>query len=396
MFHRYTRALLFYLAGLIGFGPMATDLYLASLPKIAAAMQTNGLMVQLTLSLFFAGFSLGQLIWGPLSDRCGRRPVLFLAIALFVFASLACAGSRSIAELIIFRVFQAFGACAGVVMAMAIVKDLFPEADSMVQVLSSMLGVTILLPMIAPLLGGYLLLWLGWRANFYFLAIYGVFMIILTCFLRETYPREKRQPLAVRQLLAIQRRQLRSLPFIFAGVAVAANFSVLFSFLVSSPVIYIQIYHLSVTQFGGMFALNVLGLGSGMLALPYLRKRFAPRAVVRSATAVSYAGAVVMAACLLFLPHNYWSIALPCFVTMLGVGSLYPQLTTFALQQVAAYTGVASSLLSTLRFLVAALTSLFMGVLIKSSAIALPVVMLLLISIHAICMRRYFATCASA
>lgn len=166
------------LTALVAFGPLSTDMYLPSLPAMKAEFGASVSDVQLTLSIFLAGFAVSQLLYGPLSDRFGRRPILIFGIFAYGIASVACFLATSIEMLIVARFFQAFGACSGPVLGRAIVRDVFGQ-DRAAQVLAYMGSAMALAPAVAPLAGGYLQVWFGWQASFVFLAGFAFLLVLL-------------------------------------------------------------------------------------------------------------------------------------------------------------------------------------------------------------------------
>ena len=239
-FNHKKTIMVIYLAALAAFPPFSTDIYLASMPIIQQNFHVSGLLVQWTLSLFFIGFAVAQLFWGPLSDQLGRKPVIFIGLIIYFVASIMCAWSHTIYFLIIARLIQAIGACSGVVMALAIVKDNFSERRQMSKILSIILSVMVIAPMIAPILGSFLLVHINWQANFYFLASYALLLIIATVFFAESYLPKQRKVLVMNKLLEAYRQQICHLPFLLVTFATATNFSVMFAFIAASPFVYIK------------------------------------------------------------------------------------------------------------------------------------------------------------
>ena len=180
------------LGTLTALGPMSIDMYLPGLPAIGRDLEASPGEVQLTLSLFFIGFAVGQLAYGPLSDRYGRRPMLVGGLIVYIGTCAWCAVAQSIDELVWARFLNALGAGAGAVIARATVRDLF-ETDRGAQVLSLMLLVTALAPLLAPLTGGYVLKFFGWRAIFWILTVFGgIAVTAAVLFLPESNPKERR------------------------------------------------------------------------------------------------------------------------------------------------------------------------------------------------------------
>ena len=384
--------MIIYLAAMAASPPFSTDVYLASMPNIAHVFHTSSTHVQLTLSLFFIGFALAQLFWGPLSDRIGRKPVVFWGLLIYFIASLLCAWSTNITFLILARILQAVGACSGVVVAMAIVKDSFPEHVTMSKVLSIMLSVMMIAPMIAPVIGSFLLMHFNWRANFYFLAIYAFLLILAAFFFHESYPVDIRKPLPINSLLQAYVEQIKCRRFLLATFAVSTNFSVMFAFIASSPFIYINLYHLSPGLFGYFFAFNASALIFGNISLSQLKKcQFTTQKIIIFAVIISILGALSMLLAIILGINSIWEVTIPAFIATYGAGILYAELTTCVLQNVVAYTGIASSLLGVHRFVLAGFISLLMGLIIHGTAWPLGVVMLILSCLTGISMWRYFS-----
>lgn len=171
---------------LVALGPLATDIYLPALPELTKALNTTTSNAQLTLSIYFIGFAFGQLIYGPLSDRYGRKPILQIGLVIFIISSVIASLATSIESLLIARLFQSLGGCAGPVLGRAMVRDMFSPEDAG-QVLSHIASVMAIAPAVAPIIGGALTIAYGWEANFIFLFIYGfVILLVMTIKLPES------------------------------------------------------------------------------------------------------------------------------------------------------------------------------------------------------------------
>jgi DHA1 family bicyclomycin/chloramphenicol resistance-like MFS transporter len=390
IFKKKTITLIIYLAALVAFAPCSTDMYLASMPSLQTYFKTSMSNVQSTLSMFFIVFAIVQLFWGPLADRIGRKPIIFIGTSIFILGSLLCANSDSIHSLIIARMIQAAGACSGIVMAIAIVKDVFVEPKKIAPVLSGIMSAMMLAPMIAPIIGSYLLVHINWQSIFYFLAFYGLLIFFLTFFIKESYPKALRKPLPLKKLFNAYKEQLQCTPFFLASVAASTNFSVMFSFIASSSFIYIKIYHLPTHLFGYFFAGNVLALVLGNLLLISLERIMGNFVLIMIAISISTIGAISMLTSIYLAPQSIWGVAIPSFIATYGVGVLYPETMSCALKHVVHYNGLASSLVGTIRFIFAALAALLMGIVITSSALPLGIVMLFLNISTAASMLGYF------
>ena len=382
--------LIIYLAMLSAFAPFSTDIYLASMPVIQGLFRTSAASIQLTLSLFFVSFALMMLAWGPLSDRVGRKRVIFIGVGIFILGSLACALSQNITQLIAARIVQALGASSGTIVALAIVKDIFDQPERITRVLSILISVIMLAPMVAPIVGSYLLVNLGWRSNFYFLLGYGLLLLIGACFIAESYPVSQRKPLPINKLLSAYVDQVSEVPFALIILAGGANFSVMFAFIASSPFIYINIYHLATHLFGYFFAINAFAITCGSISLNKLKDSVSNKAIVIFALVAMWLGGITMLGAIHLWPHSIWSIVATSFLVTYGVGILFPELATYALNHVKAYTGLASSLIGAARFIAASIIGVVMGFVVTQSALPLAIVMLTLMAITSLALVFYF------
>ncbi|MBW7946153.1 MAG: multidrug effflux MFS transporter [Sphingomonadaceae bacterium] len=248
------------LGGLTAFGALSIDMYLPALPAIAADFGASDGVVERSLATFLAGLALGQLFYGPLSDRVGRRPPLIAGVAIYVLASVLCAFATSPNMLAALRFGQGVGACAGMVISRAIVRDVFDHQES-ARVFSLIMLVFGLAPVLAPLLGSYLMLVTNWRAIFVFMMLFGMVMLYAIVFrLGETRSdateatARGEHPIAALRLLATNRKLLGYM------LASACNSACLFTYISASPALLMGTYGVSPTGFGWLFGLNALGL----------------------------------------------------------------------------------------------------------------------------------------
>ena len=205
-----------FMSMLVSFAPAATDIYLSSMPIIQKVFRSSNSNIQLTLSLFFIGFAFSQLFWGPISDSFGRKKIAFIGISIFVLASVLCALSNSIQELIFYRILQSIGACSGIVIGISFIRDKFSNKNEMSKVLGYVLSAMMITPMIAPILGGYILNYSGWRANFYFLATYGVILLLGLFIIKESHPKKLRTSINPQFIIKAYILQLKNRNFVTA------------------------------------------------------------------------------------------------------------------------------------------------------------------------------------
>ena len=277
------------------FGPLSMDMYLPSLPTLATYFSTSVSKAQLTLSGFTIGFAICQLIYGPLSDRLGRKWVLVSGVTLYVVTSALCALTTNIDNLIVLRFFQAVGGGAGVVLTRAIVRDLYSKEEG-ARALSLLLLAPSLAALVGPFIGGYLLLWTSWASIFWLLAVLGVFILVLCIFkLPETLPMENRQSSSItnlfRECVSILRHR-QSLGYMMCG---AFSFAGMFAQLSGTPFVYIEIFGVSPENFGFLFACNVIGLMIGSYLNSRLVTRYGIRRMLVAGTSMALLGGLLLA-----------------------------------------------------------------------------------------------------
>lgn len=271
-----TTYLLFFVLGAVGaLTPLAIDMYLPAMPNLARDLGVAEGSVQITLTVYTAGFAIGQLIQGPLADSYGRRPVLIIGVALFAVASVMSALAEGIDALILIRGIQGFAGAAAAVIIQAIVRDMFDREDFS-RAMSFITLVITVAPLIAPLLGGYIAIWFGWRGIFWVLAVFSLIVIALVQWkIPETLREENRQPLHLVSILKHYAGLCRSpvvVGLIFSG---AFSFAGMFSFLTAGSFVYINIYHVEPNEFGYLFALNIIA----MIIMTMINGRFVKKSV---------------------------------------------------------------------------------------------------------------------
>jgi MFS transporter, DHA1 family, multidrug resistance protein len=382
--------LIIYLASLAAFAPFSTDIFLASMPIIQKTFHTTTERVQLTLTLFLFGYALAQLLWGPLSDRIGRKPVIFIGLFIYLIGSIISAISTNILMLIIGRIIQAIGACSGIVMSTAIIKDLYAGHD-MSKVFSKMMSVAMIAPMIAPIIGSYLLVHFNWQSNFYFLIAYCLLLLVASLYFKESYIKEMRTALPLNKLFSAYRKQISFMPFLLAVLALSCVFATMFAFISTASFIYLDIYKLHVEWFGWYFAINASSLILSNIILKHIHKQISKRKLVIMAISVSLFGEVCMLLALHYFPSTIWSVVVPSFVVTLGVGLGYPQLMSFAINNVLKYAGLASSLAGSAQFIIASIVATIVVYNITNVATPLPLSMLTLSLLSIFFVYIYFA-----
>ena len=333
---------------LAAFPPLSTDMYLPALPYLQKAWQQPMSIMNLTLVVFFATYCLSLLIYGPLSDRFGRRMPLLVGIAIYVFASLLCAFSGNVLSLIIFRIIQAAGAAAASVISMAITKDLY-EGHERQRLLAYMGVIMALAPMLAPVIGAWIMTWFSWPWIFVCQGAIGVFAWGGVFFLKE--PLKERSATGVKAIAGMYLQLLKNKKYL----ALVALFSLIvlphFSFIGSAADIYINKFSTSEQTFGYFFAFNAFAIMSGSYAFTRLHK------VIESSRllTLSFAG-IFLSGMLMYsgIFSGPWGLALPMAVASFSFGLSRPPSNNLILEQVEQGAGTASSFMIFIYFMIGA------------------------------------------
>ena len=364
------------LGALTALGPFTIDLYLPAFPAVSAELGVSAAAIQLTLTGTMIGFGFGQLIVGPWSDKIGRRLPLLLATGFHVLACVGAALSSDIVSLGIFRVLQGFGAAAGAVVAMAMVRDLF-GGKPLVKMLSRLALVSGLAPVLAPVIGSQLLLVMPWRGIFWVLAGYGiVVMIAVAIWIVETLPKERRTVPGHSSLGQRYRAVLGDRTFVGVAIIGAMTFTGLFSYLSSSPFLFQQVYDFSAQQYGVLFAINSLGIVVGVQTSSRLMHRYnvGPQNILIAATAV-----LVLTSAAIFtldmLGAGLWGTLIPLWFFIAGCGFTFPTVQVIALNSHGSEAGTAASVLGAANFGIAGLISPVVGLLGVGTAVPMASVM---------------------
>ena len=362
------------LGALTALGPFTVDLYLPAFPALESDFGVSTAVIQLTLTATAVGFGFGQLLVGPWSDRVGRRLPLVLATSLHVAASLGVAFAPDIVTLGVFRVLQGFGAAAGGVVAMAMVRDLFGGLP-LVRMLSRLALVNGLAPILAPVIGSQLLVILDWRGIFYFLAGYGIVVVLSTFFfIVETLPPARRMDTGHATVRERYRSVLTDRTFVGVAVISAMTFSGLFAYLSSSSFLFQEIYGLNPQEFGLLFAVNSIGVVLGVQASARLAKYFGPQWILSVTTAVLLLSAVLIVV-LDSLNLGLLGIVIPLWFFLTACGFGFPLVQVLALVNHPREAGTAASVLGALNFGLAGLTSPIAGLFGIHDAVPMGAVM---------------------
>ena len=321
-------AIVFILGLLAMLMPLSIDMYLPALPVISAQFGVPAGSTQMTLSTYILGFALGQLIYGPMADSFGRKPVVLGGTLVFAAAAVACALAQTIDQLIVMRFFHGLAAAAASVVINALMRDIYPK-EEFSRMMSFVMLVTTIAPLMAPIVGGWVLVWLSWHYIFWILAVAAILASAMIFFLiKETLPPERRQPFHIRTTIgnfAALFRHKRVLSYMLAS---GFSFAGMFSFLSAGPFVYIEINHVAPENFGYYFALNILFL----FVMTIFNSRFVRRigALNMFRSGVSMVSSNAMAVILDEFPHMAVTASSLAGTFRFGIGAIVGALLSLA------------------------------------------------------------------
>jgi DHA1 family bicyclomycin/chloramphenicol resistance-like MFS transporter len=364
-----TTRLLVVLALLAAVAPFATDLYLSAFPRMADDLQTDATSIQLTLTAFLLGIAVGQLIFGPLSDRFGRRGPLIIGAAVFVLSSLAAAFAPTIATLIVARLVQGLSGAAGMVLGRAVIADI-ARGQAATKAFALMMVVSGVAPVLAPLLGGLMVEGLGWRGVLGALVVLAVVMLLAVLLaVPETLPRTARGGDESRGWRALASRR-----YLGVTAAFVLAFSVMMAYISASPFVYQRLTGLDEVQYGLLFGLNALGLMVSSALAPKLTSRLGDAAVLRTGLVGVLLSCLVLLALVLAGAPAAW-LPVPIFAAITSLGLVLGTSTAIALGAVTGAAGTASAVLGAAQFLLAAVVTPLVGLAGETSAVPMAAVM---------------------
>jgi DHA1 family bicyclomycin/chloramphenicol resistance-like MFS transporter len=359
----------FVLGTVIAFGPMSIDLYLPALPTIAKHFGASSGATQLTLTCFLIGLMTGQVFYGPIADRFGRRRPLLFGCCLYTLASIGCALSWSIASLTAMRIAQAIGGCAGMVIPSSVVRDMFDARES-ARMYSMLMLVMGLAPITAPLIGGQLLLFFGWRALFWFLSAFGLFCLTLITFLLpETLPAERRNSSGISQAIRTYGRLLKDHRFVgyaLTGGCVSAG---LLSYIAGSPFVFIDLYGVAPQRYGWIFGANALGMVCVAQLNRRLLKWYKGDTILSAILSIIALSGISLAVIAATGAGGMVGLLVPLFVCIASGGLVFPNSAAAAMAPYGSMAGSASAVMGTVQFAVGASAGMLVGALQNGTAL---------------------------
>ncbi|HAS1472331.1 TPA: Bcr/CflA family multidrug efflux MFS transporter [Enterobacter bugandensis] len=329
--------------------PLSIDMYLPALPVISAQFGVPAGSAQMTLSTYILGFALGQLLYGPMADSLGRKPVILGGTLVFAAAAVACALAQSIDQLIIMRFLHGLAAAAASVVINALMRDIYPK-EEFSRMMSFVMLVTTIAPLVAPMAGGAVLVWFSWHAIFWILALAALLAsAMIFFFIDETLPVERRQKFHIRTTIgnfASLFRHKRVLSYMLAS---GFSFAGMFSFLSAGPFVYIELNHVSPQHFGYYFALNIVFL----FVLTIINSRFVRRVgalnMFRAGLWIQFVMAVWLVVSA-FLDVGFWALVIGVAAFVGCVSMISSNAMAVILEEFPHMAGTASSLAGTFRF----------------------------------------------
>ncbi|MEU8520243.1 Bcr/CflA family multidrug efflux MFS transporter [Streptomyces sp. NBC_01216] len=367
------------LGGLTALPPLSMDMYLPALPEVTDALRSPAATIQLTLTACLAGMALGQLVVGPMSDRWGRRRPLLIGMIVYVAATAVCALAPSAGLLIGFRLLQGLAGAAGIVIARAVVRDLYDGVE-MARFFSTLMLISGVAPIVAPLIGGQILRITDWRGVFYVLTLVGVLLtLVVWRFLDETLPPARRHEGGVGEALRTMRGLLADRVFTGYVLAGGLAFAALFAYISASPFVVQEIYGASPQTFSLLFGLNSIGL----VAVGQINgKLLVGRVSLDKALGCGLALILLASLALLLMTSGVFGdvglapVAAGLFVLMSAMGLAMPNTNAQALMRTPHAAGSASALLGTSSFLIGAIASPLVGIAGEATAVPMAVVQL--------------------
>lgn len=346
------------LGALTAIGPLSIDMYLPSFPTLE---QQLGQGAQLSLASFFIGMTFGQVLYGSLSDRFGRKPPLVIGLTIFIVAACLASQAHTMHELIIYRFFQGFGGCSGMVIARAIVRDRCPPSQ-VAQAFSMLILVMGLAPILAPLLGSYFLHHFDWHSIFYFKAIFaGVCLVAIMSLIPESLKQPSQ--LQLKQVLVSYWKLLFDRPFIGYTLSSSLAFSGMFAYIAGSPDLLINLYGLSPSQYSLIFGANAFGfIAASQMNAWLLRRGFSMLNILHNALYVPAIISSLLCLCVLLNIATLPILLLGLFGYIASLGFISPNAGAAAMANQGHQAGTASALMGVLQFSLAAVIGGILGI----------------------------------
>ena len=368
------RRLALILGALAGIGPFSIDMYLPALPDIGVSLAAPAGQVQGTLAIYFLGLAFGQVLYGPLSDRHGRRRPLFVGLGLYTVAAVACALAPDIQVLTAARLFQALGGCAGMVIARAVVRDVTDERGA-VRLMAQLMLVMGVAPIVAPVIGGALLPVFGWRGIFWLLAGYGATMLaVIALLLPETLEPARRRREGVIAVIRVWGGLVTDRRFM--GYALTGGFIIggMFAYISGSPFVFMELHGVPSSQYGFYFGANALGIMVAGQVVGRLAQRIPPARLLPVVIWVPFVAGLALLAVTATGVGGFPGLLVTLFGYIAMIGAVMPLTVALAMGPHGSVAGSASALMGTLQFGIGASVGALLGVLQDGTAVPMAAV----------------------
>lgn len=353
--------LVFILGGLSALAPLSIDMYLPAFPAIANGLNTDISHVAFSLTSYFIGISLGQLFYGPITDKYGRKKPLLIGLLVFFIASVGCALSPSIDWLIFMRVIMALGGCVGMVVSRAVVRDVFPVNET-AKVFSTLMLIVGAAPILAPTLGSWILTISTWRTIFHFLAAFSLLLIISVYFyLPESGTIDRKLPLKFKKIITDYKTVFSEQTFLYFALASSVAMGGLFAYISGSSFVFMKYYGLTESTFGLVFSLNAIGFIIGSQFNRLLLNKYSSLQIITAASGILFIVAMLMVALYGFKLITLGILITLIFSFLFCLGLLVPNATAMALAPFKKTAGSASALIGFLQMVCGASLSALVG-----------------------------------
>jgi MFS transporter, DHA1 family, multidrug resistance protein len=372
-----TSHLILILGLLTAIGPFSIDMYLPAFPAIAKGLNTDVAQVMLSLSSFFIGISAGQLIYGPLLERFGRKKPLYVGLVIYLFASIGCALATSVSSLILFRFLQALGGCAGMVTSRAIVRDLF-EVKENAKIFSLLMLVVAVSPIIAPTVGGYVTAALGWRYVFLMLIVVDIAILTGVYFFlpesKEPNPNLSLKPMAITK--GFWEITIDPKFYIYALTGAVAS-SGIYAYINGSPHVFMELYKVTEQQYGWIFAIIAIGIIGSSQINTLVLKKYSSEQIIRAALFVQCFIALTLVSLSIFEWGGLFTIIAVIFLYLCCQGFIFPNASALTLAAFGHNAGNASALLGAIQMGIGAASSGLVSVFQNETSLPMTGVMAL-------------------
>jgi DHA1 family bicyclomycin/chloramphenicol resistance-like MFS transporter len=367
--------LILILGSLTAIGPFSIDMYLPAFPDIAKNLHTTVAQVTLSLSSFFIGISAGQLLYGPLLERFGRKKPLYIGLCIYLLASVGCALAASVNALIVLRLLQALGGCVGMVASRAMVRDLFDVKEN-AKIFSTLMLVVAVSPIIAPTLGGYITAVLGWRFVFAMLIVVDILILGGVYFLlpesKKADPGFSLKPASILKNFA---GVIRHPQFYTYALTAAISAAGLYAYIGGSPHVFMEIFHVSEKQYGWIFALIAMGLIGASQLNSVLLKNYTSEQLIKVALTFQSIIGISMAVITFFGWNDVFITIFLLFIFLCTQGFVFPNASALSLASFGHNAGSASALMGAIQMSIGAGTSALVSIFQNSTALPMTAVM---------------------